>query len=267
MSSLSTSLHQLNQNSLVGAADLAAARERWNNRNNEMRLQQPSDALFIMIYAQIQTLIDSFTKAIFDKIPTAATVYDLEVPLWSFQAHMGKKPVADAVSYELGLDWYVSTRYENGKDSMSAVRVIEIIQHTDILLRLSALFGSDFSVFYRPLLGQDSMYELVLRYSPDGRPEEQKAELAKIWTKYGRLGIMDKLHHLPRDEIYVLHRSSVLGELTVRAPPSSSSRKSQRDASNADSQVRKRSMSSDETQSSHEEAKRPHYGCYCQYSF
>lgn len=250
MSFLADSLEQLNQNSLVDPATLESARQRWNARTQEMHLQKPLDSLFVIIYAQIQTQIDTFMKAIFSKISTATHESELEVPIWSFHAG-GTTP--DDKSHQ----WFVATHDELGANVHSPVPILNVLQRTDICLRLSAIFGSDFSVFYRPVLAHDTKYELILRYLPEGRKEKDKLELAKVWSKYGRLGIVDKLHHLPQTEVYVLHRGPTLGDLTVRAPPSSPSK-------------RRRSISSEESlrsDASNEETKRPHYGCYCQYSF
>ncbi len=256
MSFQAISLQQLNENSLVDGGALAAAKQRWTNRAQDMRLQLSLDALFIIIFAQIQTQVDTFVKAIFDKIPTAKHAQELEVPIWSFHTQFGKE------REEVGVESYVVTRdTEGGQNLYEPSRVITLLHDTDILIRLSAIFGSDFAVYYRPLLTDDNMYELVLRFLPDGRTEGDKKNLIKVWSKYGRLGIVDKLHYLPLDETYVLQRGANLGELTVRAPPTPSS---------SSSNKRPRSISSEEsllTNSSQEEAKHPHYNCYCQYSF
>jgi hypothetical protein len=255
MSSLTTSLQQLNEHSFVSATDLELARQRWNARHQEMRLQQPLDALFIIIYAHIQTQIEQFVRSIFDKISTASSVSDLEVPIWSFHA------LSAADEHETGKNWSVVTRDEQGLNLHAHVPVLTLLRSTDVCLRLSAIFGSDFSVFYRPVLTHDTKYELVLRFLPDGRSELDKIALSKVWSKYGRDGIIDKLHHLPPDQIFVLDRGSVLGELTVRAPTKKEKEKEK---------SKKRSINSDENDSidsSYEDMRHPHYGCYCEYSF
>lgn len=253
MSSLATSLQQLNQNSFVSAADLELARQRWNARHQEMRLQHPLDALFIIIYAQIQTQIEQFVLSIFNKISTASSVSDLEVPIWSFHAFSAED------SHETEKNWSVVTRDEQGTNLHTPVAVLTLLRSTDICLRLSAIFGSDFSVFYRPVLTHDTKYELVLRFLPEGRSELDKIAMAKVWSKYGREGIIDKLHYLPPDQIFVLDRGSVLGELTVRAPPKKEKEKAKKRSINSDE--------SDSTDNSHEDMRHPHYGCYCEYSF
>lgn len=222
MTSVATKLYELNQNSLVEQTVLVAAQESWERTQRARRLHQYSDALFVLIYTQLRPLLSEIVKSLLDKIPTAASEEELYVPLWSFYAHGPTKTSflqsGSVLSYEMGLDWYVNVRYEGLRAVRVPIRVMDLIQYTDVLARISALFGSNFWVVAQKHPTKEACYELVLEYHPSGLPEGQSQELARMWETYGRKGLKDCLTSVPEGQTYVLHRGS-LGEFSVGPTP------------------------------------------------
>lgn len=200
-----------NTMSLFSNSKLHAA---WSTRSWEIKaqsLQDASDLLYDHLRRDFVARRQTLQADLLEVIKTAGSLRDLHIPLWTY--HASCIPPLDRGEYAKvqshlrrhGYEWSIGLVHpdfdpENTetwgwewqwKSRPSTVK--QLVKHTDLLRRLSLLFGADFYVTVCPVAVKtlDDLHgikvyknQLQLHYYPKGLPQNCRENLLYIQEKY-----------------------------------------------------------------------------------
>ena len=181
----------------------------WNLRSAELaaeKLQIENDLLFSLISMELEPKMNALHEHLATLCSTASNKSHLNVPIWSYNSCYWFKNPAEATYEEKeeirlsGQEWTMNlwSRYEYDDGSIydtlqSTKRIDEVIKKTDLLVRLAAKFGPNFSCsVVKDLMNPEDENEsyspqrcrIILNYYPNGPNEDFLKKLADCYTKY-----------------------------------------------------------------------------------
>jgi hypothetical protein len=163
-------LEQMRQSGL-GSEMLNTLTAEWGARVKDLEREHYdpyADVLYVHLLEGFTDKKDDIFTTLRNRMQTARSPKEIEVPIWSYVAGYSKRLEAPLAESRVG----------TGSVGLPPVSVYKVLHATDLLHRVASAFGADFYVYdrYTETLSETDQgcltrRELVLAYYPYGLPQ------------------------------------------------------------------------------------------------